>query len=85
MDKNELIHLLRVAETALWDAVFKDVPSAEAAHREITRALRELTDTGSCGECGKTLAQADTGRQRLYCSDKCRKAAHRKRNAQVAA
>ncbi len=37
----------------------------------------------ACGFCGQEqgLLEVAGGRQRLYCSDKCRKAAHRKRLA----
>jgi hypothetical protein len=62
---------------------------------EIERRLRNVTDElgrllkareteyhpphGRCEECGKLLFQNETGRPRIYCSDKCQKRAVRKR------
>jgi hypothetical protein len=37
----------------------------------------------SCLECGALIAQAGTGRPRLYCSGRCRKAASRRRQLTV--
>lgn len=33
----------------------------------------------SCLECGEPIAQPATGRPRLYCSGRCRQAAHRRK------
>ena len=41
---------------------------------------------GDCGHCGKSIGLQEVygGRQRLYCSDKCRKAAYRARKEREA-
>ncbi len=41
---------------------------------------------GDCGHCGKPmgLQEVDGGRQRQYCSDRCRKAAHRTKKQRAA-
>ena len=37
----------------------------------------------TCPVCGRTIAQAATGRRRLYCSARCRQAAHRARRREL--
>jgi hypothetical protein len=78
--KNEAIRLLRLAEETLWLVSMGQTSTADAVQRKIHLALR-ANETGmpggACLACGNPLTQPETGRPRLYCADKCRKAAHR--------
>lgn len=75
MSRKELIALLRVAESALWQASTAS-PDALAAQQQIARALRAIDAEDSCPHCGNPLAQRGAGRPKRYCSDNCRKAAY---------
>lgn len=80
--RSELIALLRDAETVLWSAVGQQVSGAEDVHQRIARALRAEASAaadGACVTCGNALSQPEVGRPRRYCTDRCRKAAHRLR------
>lgn len=75
MTPKELIALLRVAESALWDAAGK-APDVVDAHGQIARALARIDAEDSCPHCGNPLAQRGAGRPKRYCTDNCRKAAY---------
>jgi hypothetical protein len=78
--KNEAIRLLRLAEETLWLVALGNTETADAAQRKISLALRANdmeAQGGGCLTCGAAIAQPETGRPRLYCSDAHRKAAHR--------
>ena len=46
--------------------------------------MDELKDLASvCGVCGRAIAQAATGRRRVFCSPRCRQAAHRARRREL--
>lgn len=80
MTKSEMMRLLTLAEAVLWDAIRKEVPTADEVHGEIARALRKHTAEtadGACLKCGNALTQPERGRRRSFCSDRCRVAAHR--------
>lgn len=47
-----------------------------ACHNRLHNAL-----PGKCRRCGAALAKSETGRRRVFCSDVCRQAAHRKGSA----
>jgi hypothetical protein len=80
---HELLAALRQAESAAWEAL--NTPSrdtATEAHRLIAAAMRiaEAQASGPRCEaptCDNAVEYSGIGRHRLYCSDRCRKAAHR--------
>lgn len=80
MTRQELINLLRVAESALQDAM-RVSPTALAAHTQVARGLRALADAGRCSQCGTALSLASVGRPKTYCGSTCRSAAYRARAA----
>jgi hypothetical protein len=80
MTYQQLVSLLRVAETALWDLGQKD-DNALRAQQEIARALRAVDSAANCAQCGKPLAQQGSGRPKTYCGATCRSAAYRERQA----
>lgn len=43
----------------------------------LERQLAALRGPGPCPVCGGSLKQPATGRRRRYCSDRCRRRAHR--------
>lgn len=79
----ELLIALRNAESAAWEAMLKpSIDSAEKTHRTIASALRmaEGLATGPRCEapgCATVIEYSEIGRRRRFCSDKCRKTAHR--------
>jgi hypothetical protein len=76
----EAIRLLRLAEQTLWMVGMGHTETVDAVQRKISLALRANdmeTPGGTCLACGTALTQPETGRPRVYCSDRCRKAAHR--------
>jgi hypothetical protein len=80
MDMNEAIRLLNIAARTLEKVSFGETLAAPETLRKIVYALeRHAIETadGACLKCGKSLTQPETGRPRVYCSDRCRKAAHR--------
>jgi hypothetical protein len=78
MTRQQLISLLRVAESALWEAATVS-PGAQAAHQQIARGLRAVESADNCRQCGTALAQSAMGRPKAYCGDTCRSAAYRAR------
>jgi hypothetical protein len=79
MTRAELISLLRVAESALWDAASK-APETMDAHQRIALALRAVDSEEQCPQCGNPLVQPAVGRPKRYCGDNCRKAAYAARH-----
>lgn len=85
MTKNELISLLRDAESVLWESVGKGISGAEETHQRIALALRAeaiATAVGMCVSCGNALTQPTTGRPRMYCGEACKKRAYRAKRVQ---
>ncbi|MCX4576575.1 hypothetical protein OHB41_26055 [Streptomyces sp. NBC_01571] len=80
MTRQQLISLLRVAESTLWELVGTNEDAART-HQEIASALRAVDAEGSCQRCGNPLANSGMGRPRRYCSDNCRKYAYAERKA----
>jgi hypothetical protein len=78
-----LMTALRNAESVAWDAIAKpDSDRATAVHQAIAAALRIAEDqaTGPRCEaptCDNAIEYSGIGRHRRFCSDRCRKAAHR--------
>lgn len=78
-----LLVALRNAESVAWGAMLKpSTDSAEKAHQAIASALR-MAEGLSAGPrceapgCEAVIEYSGVGRRRRFCSDKCRKAAHR--------
>ncbi|OCC07526.1 hypothetical protein A3Q37_06690 [Streptomyces sp. PTY087I2] len=85
MTKNELISLLRDAESVLFDSLGKNISGAEELHQRLAAALRSEaagTADGTCASCGNTLTQQSTGRPRVYCGEACKKRAYRSKRVQ---
>lgn len=79
----DLIATLRKAEDAAWHAInTPDSDTATAVHQAIAAALR-IAETAAAGPrcefpaCGNAIEHSGVGRRRRFCSDRCRKAAHR--------
>lgn len=80
MTRQELLSLLRVAESVLWAEATRST-SAMEAHQQIARGLRAAEADDKCPQCGTALVQAEVGRPKRYCAENCRKAAYRERKA----
>lgn len=78
MTRQELISLLRVAESALWTAATVS-PEAQSAQQQIALALRAVDAADKCPQCGNPLVQPEIGRPKHYCGATCRSAAYRAR------
>lgn len=79
----DLMTALRDAESLAWGAIAKpDSDKATAVHQAIAAALR-LAETQAAGPrcealtCDNSIEYSGIGRHRRFCSDRCRKAAHR--------
>jgi hypothetical protein len=79
----DLLVALRDAESLAWKAI--DDPSKDKAydaHEAIAAALR-IAETHAAGPhceaptCENVIEYSGIGRYRRFCSDRCRKAAHR--------
>lgn len=74
---------LRDAESVAWEAVGSPTAdSAERTHRAIAEVLRlaeRLSAEPVCeaAGCSHVVEYSGVGRPRRFCSDRCRKAAHR--------
>ncbi|MFD4952157.1 hypothetical protein [Streptomyces sp. NPDC058451] len=79
----DLIAALRKAEDDAWHAIKSpDSDTAAAVHQAIAAALR-IAETAAAGPrceaptCENAIEYSGVGRHRRFCSDRCRKAAHR--------
>lgn len=79
----DLMTALRDAESLAWSAMAKpDSDKATAVHQAIAAALR-LAEAQTAGPrceaptCDSSIEYSGVGRYRRFCSDRCRKAAHR--------
>jgi hypothetical protein len=79
----DLMAALRDAESLTWGAITKpETDKANKVHQAIAAALR-LAETQAAGlhceapTCDNSIEYSGIGRHRRFCSDRCRKAAHR--------
>lgn len=78
-----LIEALRSAEIAAWNSLAKPTgEDMETVHQHIAEALR-IAEGATAGprcealSCENTIEDSGIGRPRRFCSDRCRKRAHR--------
>jgi hypothetical protein len=82
--KNELLALLRDAQSALQEALYGETAGPVETLEAISSALRAeavLGVDGVCPVCGEAVTQPATGRPRTYCGGACKKRAQRARQA----